>query len=107
MDSDLVRALRSRNVDVVTAADVGMIRRPDESHLQFASSQGRVLYSFNVGDFHEIHNRWLAVGRAHAGLILAQQKRYAVGEQLRRLIRLMGSLNAEVMRSREEFLGRW
>jgi hypothetical protein len=32
-----------------------MIRRKDEEHLNFATAQGRELYSFNVGDFYEIH----------------------------------------------------
>ncbi len=72
MDSDLVRALRSRGIDLLTAADAGMIRRRDEDHLDLATSQGRALYSFNVGDFHEIHREWQSGGRVHAGIILAQ-----------------------------------
>ena len=107
MDGDLVRGLRSRGIDVVTAADCGMIRRRDEDHLSLAAVQGRALYSFNVADFHEIHTEWIETGRDHAGIILAQQKRYSTGEQIRRLLRLMGSLTGEAMRSREEFLGRW
>jgi hypothetical protein len=75
--------------------------------LILATLQGRALFSFNVGDFHEIHTRWSTTGRDHAGIILAQQKRYATGEQIRRLVRLIGSLTAEEMRNREEFLGRW
>lgn len=65
--------------------------------------QGRALYSFNVGDFHEIHTEWIASGRDHAGLILAQQKRYSTGEQIRRLLRLIGSLTGEAMKNRESF----
>jgi len=107
MDGDLVRGLRSRGIDLVTAAEAGMIRRKDEEHLSFATLQGRALYSFNVGDFHEIHTEWTATGRGHAGIILAQQKRYSTGEQIRRLLRLIGSLSGEAMKNREEFLGRW
>ena len=107
MDGDLVRGLRSREIDLVTAAEAGMIRRTDKDHLSFAAAQGRVLYSFNVGDFHEIHSEWTASGRNHGGIILAQQKRYSTGEQIRRLLRLVGSLTAEAMRNREEFLSRW
>ena len=107
MDGDLVRGLRSRGIDVVTAATTGMIRRTDEEHLSLATLQGRVLYSFNVKDFHQIHAVWMAMGRHHAGIILAQQKRYATGEQIRRLLRLIGSLTDEAMKDREEFLGRW
>jgi len=107
MDGDLVRGLRSRGIDVVTAADVGMIRRKDEQHLSLATVQGRALYSFNVGDFHEMHTEWTSTGRGHAGIILAQQKRYSTGEHIRRILRLIGSLTAEAMKNREEFLGRW
>ena len=91
MDGDLVRGLRSRGVDVVTAADAVMIRRKDEEHLAFATLQNRALYSFNIRDFHEIHGRWIAAGRNHAGIILAHQKRYTTGDQIRRLLRLIGA----------------
>jgi hypothetical protein len=107
MDGDVVRGLRSRGIDVATAAEAGMIRRRDEDHLSFATVQGRVLYSFNVGDFHEIHTAWIASGRDHCGIVLTRQQRYSTGEQIRRLLRLIGSLTTEAMRNREEFLGRW
>jgi hypothetical protein len=107
MDGDLVRGLRSRGIDVVTAAEAGMIRQKDEEHLCLATDQGRALYSFNVRDFHEIHTKWTAIGRDHTGIILAQQQRYSTGEQIRRLLRLIGSLTDEAMRNREEFLCRW
>ena len=107
MDSNFVGGLRTRSIDVVTAADAGMIRRKDQDHLSLATVQGRVLYSFNVADFHEIHKDWMAAGRAHAGMILNQQKRYSIGEQIRRMVRLIGSLTEEGMRNRVEFLSRW
>jgi hypothetical protein len=107
MDGDLVRGLRSRGIDVVTAADAGMIRRKDKEHLSWAAVQGRALYSFNVGDYHEIHAEWAGAAPPHAGIILAQQKRYSTGEQIRRLLRLIGSMTGEAMCNREEFLGRW
>jgi len=107
MDGDLVRALRSRDIDVVTDADAGMIRRNDEEHLSLAAVQGRALYSFNVRDYHQIHTGWIAAGRSHTGIILAQQKRYSIRDQIRRLVRLMGLLTGEAMRDRVEFLGRW
>jgi hypothetical protein len=84
-----------------------MIRRKDEDHLRRAAAQGRALYSFNVGDYYELHIQWIESGRDHAGIILAQQKRYGTGEQIRRLIHLIGSLTPAGMRNREEFLGNW
>jgi hypothetical protein len=35
MDGDLVRGLRSRGLDVVTAIDARMVCRPDEEHLSW------------------------------------------------------------------------
>jgi hypothetical protein len=82
MDGDLIRGLRSRSIDVMTAAEAGMIKQRDEAHLKLATSQSRALYSFNVRDFHEIHTRWMATGLVHGGIILATQKRYSTGEQI-------------------------
>jgi hypothetical protein len=107
MDGDLVRGLRSRGIDVITATEADMIRRKDEEHLSLATAKGRALYSYNIRDFHEIHTQWTLTGRSHAGIILAQQERYSIGEQIRRLVHLIGSLTEEAMRNRVEFLDRW
>ena len=107
MDQDLVRALRARGVDIVTALEAGMIERADEDHLNWATSQNRVVYSFNVGDFYHLHMSFLAQGRPHAGMILAVQQRFSVGEQLRRLLRLVAARSSDDMRNHVEFLGSW
>lgn len=107
MSRALLQALRARGVDAVTALDVGMIQRPDEEHLDWATAHGRVLYSFNLADFYRLHSVWLGRRTPHAGLILTQQQRYSVGEQMRRLLRLMESKSAEQMESRVEFLSTW
>lgn len=72
MDRALVRAFQARGVSVTTALDEGMIEREDAEHLDYATGQGRVLYSFNVGDFHHLHTIYLAQGKSHAGIILAR-----------------------------------
>ncbi|MGH8058052.1 MAG: DUF5615 family PIN-like protein [Candidatus Entotheonellia bacterium] len=107
MHEALVRALRARGVDVVTALEAGTIEREDREHLEYATAQGRVLYSFNVGDFYRLHTAYLAQRQSHAGIVLARQQRYAVGEQLRRLLRLIATRSAEEMRNRVEFLSAW
>src|SRR5438552_1452403 len=103
MDKALVSSLRARGVDLLTAREAGMIERQDEDHLAFATKEGRVLYTYNVADYCRLQTQ----GRSHAGLILAQQQRYSVGEQMRRLLRLIAAKTAEDMRSRVEFLGNW
>lgn len=107
MDQDLVQALRLRGVDVTTALEQDMIERSDESHLEFAIAQGRVLYSFNIGDFYQLHTYYLSAGKGHSGIILSPQQRYSVGEQMRRLLRLSATLSAQAMQNRLEFLSSW
>jgi len=96
----LSEGLRSRGIDVVTAADARMIRRKDEDRLSWATADNRALYSFSVGDFHQIHTEWTTGGRNHCGIVLSQQKRFPVGEQIRRLLRLIGGLTAEAIHVR-------
>jgi len=107
MRRSLVFALRSRNVDVLTAGEAGMIDHDDADHLALAASSGRVLYSFNVGDYCSLHQAWLSANRGHAGIVVAPQQRFTVGEELRRLMKLASRLTAEEMRNRIEFLTAW
>ena len=103
----LVEALRARGVEVVTALDGGMVERRDEDHLEYATAQGRVLYSYNVRDYYRLHTAFLREGKAHAGIILGRQQYYSVGEQMRRLLKLIATISAEEMQNRVEFLSAW
>jgi hypothetical protein len=107
MDGDLVRALKARGVDVLSALEAGMVERSDSHHLEYASAQGRILYSFNVGDFHRLHTSWLTEGRFHSGLVLSKQQQYSVGEQMRRLLKLIATRSPEEMRNHVEYLSAW
>ena len=102
-----MRTLRARGVDITTALDEGMIERSDAEHLDYATTQGRVLYTFNVADFYRLHTNYLAQGKTHAGIILARQQRYSVGEQMRRLLKLVATKSAEEMQNSVEFLHAW
>ncbi len=103
----LVKALRERGVDVLTANEAGMADRTDDEHLDFAAVQARVLFSFNVGDFNRLHAEYIRQSKPHAGIILAPQQKFSVGEQLRRLLRIINARSAEQMRDTVEFLGAW
>ncbi|MGH8067478.1 MAG: DUF5615 family PIN-like protein [Candidatus Entotheonellia bacterium] len=103
----MVHALRARGIDVQTALDAEMIERSDKDHLAFATAQGRVLCSFNVGDFYRLHTRYLAQHTSHTGIVLARQQQYSVGEYMRRLLNLTAHLTAEDMQNRGEFLSAW
>jgi hypothetical protein len=107
MDGDLVQALRMRGMDVQTALEAGLISTPDNHHLAYAARNELTLYSFNVADFMALHTAYMNEGVRHAGIILAQQQRYNVGEQMRRLLKLIGTKSAEKMRDNIEFLSAW
>lgn len=107
MSRSLVRALRARGTDVITALEEGMIERDDADHLDYATAQGRVLYTFNVADFYRLHTEYLAQGKSHAGIILVRQQRYSIGEQMRMLLKLLAEKSVEEMKNNVEFLSAW
>jgi uncharacterized protein with PIN domain len=107
MDGDLVHALRIRGIDVTSALEQEKVRRSDADHLEFATSQSRILYSFNIGDFQQLHAKYLTIGKHHSGIVLCQQQRYSLGEQMRRLLNIVGRVSAEEMRNSLIFLSAW
>ncbi len=107
MQRSLVRALRARGIDVLTALEAGMLERPDEEHLRFATEQGRVLYTFNIRDFYRLHTEYMQRNKHHAGIILAKQQHYSIGAQLRALLNLVATKAPEDMHDRVEFLSAW
>jgi hypothetical protein len=107
MDADLVAALRSRGVAVITALDAGLTGKPDPEQLAFATAHECALYTFNVSDFYRLHTQEIGAGRGHSGMILASQQRLSIGEQLRRILRLRSTRTAANMRNQVEFLGNW
>jgi hypothetical protein len=107
MGEAVVRGLRLRAVDVLTAAEAGMIGRNDADHLRYAAAEQRVLCTFNARDYWALHHQHLTQGETHAGIILMPQQRYGVGVQLRRLLRLARTLTSEAMINPVQFLGAW
>ena len=103
----LVRGLRSNGIDVVTTLELGRIGAEDEDQLRFAVSQGRTLYTANLGDFHRLHTEWLRAGRHHAGIIVLPEQRTPVGGQIRALTKLVNAHSPETMEDQLEFLSRW
>lgn len=103
--SSLVRALRARYYDVLTASEAGQVGVPDAVQPAFAASQSRTVFSFNRGDFVELHTDYLLHNRRHAGIIVSDQPE--IRTFLRRLLRLLDARSAQDMRNGLEFLGSW
>lgn len=107
MRHSLVRALRVRGVDVVTPLEAGTVGYEDAHQLQWAAAAGRVLYSSNCSDFGRLHRDFHENAWHHAGIVLVRQGRLSVGEQMRRILRLIASRSAEQMVDQLEFLSSW
>jgi hypothetical protein len=96
-----------RVVDAIGAWAVGMREKNDEEHLLRASGLKRSVYSFNVRDYCRLHAEFLAHGKSHAGITLAKQQHYSVGEQMKRLLKLIATKPAEDVLNRLEFFSDW
>lgn len=107
MDEDFVQALRSRNVDALTVADVGMLQKSDEEQLDWARKNCRVIFSFNARDFYRLHTTLLAQGSSHMGIILAPQQQYGIGNLMRAVLKLINTKSAADMQGQIEFLSDW
>jgi hypothetical protein len=105
MRTSIIRALQARYFDVATALEAQLLSRPDEDHLAYATVQGRVLFSFNRGDFAQLHKAYLASGRHHSGIIVSDQLETDV--IVRRLFKLLDVRSATDMRDRLEYLSNW
>ena len=104
MSRALVQGLRARNIDVRTVFEDQMVGKSDLEQLHFSTSQDRVIYSFNVGDFCRIHKEFLSQEIEHSGINVVNRLRYSVGEQLKHLLQLISKFDAEEMRNNLYFL---
>ena len=101
----LVRALRARQVDVLTASEAGTIGMADAEQLEFAVSRNRTVFTFNRGDFAKLHTEYLQHEQDHLGIIVSDQ--LEIGIVIRRLLRLLDARSAADMRNWLEFLSNW
>ena len=88
-------ALRRRGFDAISVHDLARWGRSDREQLAYAAADGRALFTFNAADFLRLHREWLASGRSHGGIIVAEQA--PVGEITRRLLKLLNRVTADEM----------
>ena len=106
-DRDLLIALQVAGMAAHRCAELGMNGASDDEQLAFAAARGFVIYTANVRDFARLHKEYMAAGMTHMGIIFQPERRWSIGEQARRLIRLWTSLTSEEMVNRIESLGQW
>jgi uncharacterized protein with PIN domain len=68
----LASVLRARGYDVVSAHEVGMRGKSDEDQLEYATSQGRVLLTFNAKHFAPLAEEYFKKGQEHYGIVVTK-----------------------------------
>jgi hypothetical protein len=103
--ASVASALRKAGIDAVSTPEVGRRGESDDSQLVWTAGQGRALVTFNVAHFAALHAAWMNAERHHAGIIVSSQR--PIGDMLRRLLNLAGTLDASALYDRLEFLSDW
>lgn len=98
----LGKALRTRGYDVVHVREIGRRGFDDREQLEYAIANGRCLFTFNVGDFVDLHNVFVNQQFEHSGIVVSQQR--SVGECLRRLLAFLQTNTADEVYSQLRFL---
>jgi predicted nuclease of predicted toxin-antitoxin system len=94
----VVRGLRRRGVDVLSAPEADMLSAADDEHLDLARQEGRVIFTLD-DDFLRLH----ADGHEHAGIVYATQQA-TVGTIITGLMLVHEVLTSEEMLNRVEYL---
>ena len=58
----------------ISTPETGRLGESDESQLQWASEEGRILITFNVAHFADLHSQCMKQGRHHAGIVVSPSR---------------------------------
>ena len=103
VDVTIAEGLKRRGVDAFSARDTGKLGLTDEEQLVYADNKKEAVFTHDT-DFLKIAARWMEEGRTHHGIIYCHQKRYSIGECVRKLRMLTAVLTSEDMINHIEFL---
>jgi hypothetical protein len=94
--------LRESGLDALSTPEAKRLGTSDRLQLEWATSEGRVLLTFNVAHFVELHGKGLTPSRPHAGILVSKQR--PIGDLLRRVLALSKVLGMDEMHGRLEYL---
>jgi Domain of unknown function (DUF5615) len=97
--SPATMALRRRGVDVFTTQEADRCGVSDIAQLAFATTQGRVMVTFDP-DYLALHRS----GTEHAGIAWCPQQKYSIGELIQATLLLHAVLDRDSMRNHVEYL---
>lgn len=98
-------ALKLRGYDVVTVRETRKKGLSDIDQLNYASSEQRAIFTFNITDFYKIHSEFIKRGFNHNGIILSKQ--LPIGVIVKALSRLLSDINPEKIRNNIIWLSDW
>ncbi len=90
-------ALRLKGYNVISAHEAQKQSLSDYQQLEYAISQQRAIFTFNVGDFDRLHKEYLKSGKRHWGILLSKQ--IPVGETIKRLTRFLFTHSSEEIKN--------
>ncbi len=71
----VVPDLRADGYDVRTSPEAGKEPASDEQQLGYATSEERVIVTFNRKHFRRLHHQWQVAGKSHAGILTCRRYR--------------------------------
>lgn len=100
----LFRALRDRGHDVTRTPTKWMpLDASDEMQLLRATAQGRTIFTFNIGDFLPLAQRY----PEHNGIIVANQRDRSLSSLIGALDKLLSETQAEAWHGQVRWLNEW
>jgi hypothetical protein len=101
----IAEAVRLRGYEATTTRDQRRLGAEDPDQLRFTRQRGYTLVTYNVQDYPRLHYEWLATGKHHAGIIIAERE--DPRRNIRALLNLVALVTAEEMVDQLEYLNYW
>ena len=98
----LAEQLRQHGFDVTSTFESKMGEADDDEQLAYAVSEQRAIVTVNHKDFAIRHERSLAGGKEHWGIVLSTEE--TIDVLRRRLLRLLNTLSAEELKNQIRWL---
>jgi uncharacterized protein with PIN domain len=96
--------LRAREVDVLRCQEAGTRTADDQTHLELAVEQGRVLVTRD-DDFLRLHAEWMKTDRIHTGIVFVTPRRWNdIGAIIDDLLLIHRALEPEEMYNQVWFI---
>ncbi len=100
IERSIVEGLRRRNVEIVSARELGYIGKPDEFHIKKASGLNSVILTHDI-DFLRMASR---PDSSHRGIIYSHSKNISIGQCIRKVELIASILTDKDMKNHIEFL---